>query len=52
MCVFNTDFGVLSRFNLAASLCRPITNKFLEVKDVLIWRNLLIGEVSKADKIS
>ena len=41
--VLNTEFGLLCGFNLVASLCRPIKNKLLEVKDVLSWRNLLTG---------
>lgn len=52
VCVCNTDCGLLSGFNLAASLFKPIINKLLEVNDVLSRRNLLIGEISKADKIS
>jgi len=50
--VCNTDFGLLSGFNLAASLCKPIINNLWEVNNVLSKRNLLIGEVNEGDKIS
>jgi hypothetical protein len=50
MCVCNTDFGLLNRFNLEAFLFRPIINKLKEVTDVLSRRNLLIGEVRNTEK--
>ena len=52
MYVCNTVFRLLSRFNLVASLCRPIINKLRNLKIVFIWRNALIREVRNTDKVS